>query len=152
MNEPHNPVLAPDDFGEGVDATAVDELGPASGVRFAMTSSNQIDTTTIVLLILGALIVLPLLTMGMGFGGMMGYGGMMGQYGDTGGWWPLVGMVVPLAFLLVLLVGGYLVLQRVTGDQTSRDPAMEELRSAYARGDLSDEEFEQRRERLERRE
>lgn len=115
-----------------------------------MSSSNQLDTTTIVLLILGAIILVPLLTMGMGFGGMMGYGGMMGQYGGTGGWWPLVGMVVPLAFLLVLLGGGYLVFRRVTESQTSRNPAMEELRMAYARGNLSDEEFEKRRERLDR--
>jgi putative membrane protein len=28
------------------------------------------------------------------------------------------------------------------------DPALEELRMAYARGDLSEEEFEERRERL----
>jgi len=115
-----------------------------------MSSSNQLDTTTIVLLILGAIILLPLLTMGMGFGGMMGYGGMMGQYGGTGGWWPLVGMLVPLIFLLILLGGGYLVFRRMSEAQTSRNPAMEELRTAYARGDLTDEEFEARRERLER--
>jgi len=115
-----------------------------------MSSSNQLDTTTIVLLILGAIILLPLLTMGMGFGGMMGYGGMMGQYGGTGGWWPLVGMLVPLIFLLVLLGGGYLVFRRMSEAQMSRNPAMEELRTAYARGDLTDEEFEARRERLER--
>ena len=115
-----------------------------------MSSSNQLDTTTIVLLILGAIILLPLLTMGMGFGGMMGYGGMMGQYGGTGGWWPFIGMLVPLIFLLILLGGGYLVFRRTNESQTSRDPAMEELRTAYARGDLTDEEFESRRERLER--
>jgi len=115
-----------------------------------MSSSNQLDTTTIVLLILGAIILLPLLTMGMGFGGMMGYGGMMGQYGGTGGWWPFVGMLVPFIFLLILLGGGYLVLRRMSETQTSRNPAMEELRTAYARGDLTDEEFEARRERLER--
>lgn len=115
-----------------------------------MSSSNQPDTTTIVLLILGAIILLPLLTMGMGFGGMMGYGGMMGQYGGTGGWWPFVGMLVPLVFLLILLGGGYLVFQRMSETQTSRDPALEELRTAYARGDLTDEEFEARRDRLER--
>jgi putative membrane protein len=33
---------------------------------------------------------------------------------------------------------------------TGRDPAIEELRHAYARGDLTDEEYESRRERLER--
>ncbi|WP_265108818.1 SHOCT domain-containing protein [Halosolutus halophilus] len=112
-----------------------------------MASSNQLDTTTIVLLILGAIILLPLLTMGMGFGGMMGYGGMMGQYGGTGGWWPFIGMLVPL---LILLGGGYLVFRRMSETQTSRNPAMEELRAAYARGDLTDEEFEARRDRLER--
>ncbi|KYH24136.1 hypothetical protein HAPAU_37790 [Halalkalicoccus paucihalophilus] len=115
-----------------------------------MSSSNQLDTITIVLLILGAIIVLPLLTMGMGFGGMMGYGGMMGGYGTTSGWWPLVGMLVPLVFLLVLLGGGYLVFRRVTESQSSWNPAMEELRMAYARGDLTEEEFETRRDKLER--
>ncbi|SEP15707.1 putative membrane protein [Halogranum amylolyticum] len=115
-----------------------------------MSSSNQLDTTTIVLLILGAIILLPLLTMGMGFGGMMGYGGMVGQYGGTGGWWPFIGMLVPIIFLLILLGGGYLVFRRMSETQTSRNPAMEELRTAYARGDLTDEEFESRRERLER--
>ncbi|MDS0280484.1 SHOCT domain-containing protein [Halomicroarcula sp. S1AR25-4] len=109
-----------------------------------MSSSNQLDTTTIVLLILGAIIVLPMLTMGMGFGGMMGYGG------TTSGWWPLVGMLVQLVFLLLLLGGGYLVFRRVTASQSSRNPAMEELRMAYARGDLTEEEFEARQNKLER--
>jgi putative membrane protein len=115
-----------------------------------MSSSNQLDTTTIVLLILGAIIVLPLLTMGMGFGGMMGYGGMVGYGGTTSGWWPFVGMLVPLIFILILLGGGYLIVRRANESQTARNPAMEELRTAYARGDLTDEEFESRREKLER--
>lgn len=116
-----------------------------------MSSSDQLDTTTIVLLIFGAIIVLPMLTMGMGFGGMMGgYGGMMGSYGSTSGWWPLVGMLVQLLFLLILLGGGYLIFRRVTNSQSAHNPAMEELRMAYARGNLTDEEFEARRERLER--
>jgi putative membrane protein len=115
-----------------------------------MSSSDQLDTTTIVLLILGAIIVLPLLTMGMGFGGMMGNGGMMGGYGTTSGWWPLVGMLIQLVFLLLLVGGGYLVFRRVTESQLSRNPAMEGLRMAYARGDLTEEEFETRRNKLER--
>lgn len=60
-----------------------------------MFSSNQLDTATIVLLILGAVIALPLLTMGMGLGGEM-----MGGSGTVRGWWPLVGMLVLLVFLL----------------------------------------------------
>jgi hypothetical protein len=49
---------------------------------------------------------------------------MMGQYGSTGGWWPLVGMLVPLVFLLVLIGGGYLVFRggaRHTDLSQSRD-------------------------------
>jgi len=116
-----------------------------------MASSNQLDTTTILLLILGAIILLPLLTMGMGFGGMMGYGGMVGYGGTTSGWWPFVRMLFSRSSsLLILLGGGYLVFRRMSETQTSQDPAMEELRTAYARGDLTDEEFEARRERLER--
>jgi len=86
-----------------------------------MASSNQLDTTTILLLILGAIILLPLLTMGMGFGGMMGYGGMVGYGGTTSGWWPFVGMLFPLIFLLILLGGGYLVFRRMSETQTSQD-------------------------------
>jgi len=86
----------------------------------------------------------------MGFGSMMGYGGMMGQYGMTGSWWPLLGMLVPIIFLLVLLGGGYLIFRRMAAGQMSHNPAMEELRMAYARGDLTDEEFEKRRKKLER--
>lgn len=112
-----------------------------------MASSDQLDTATILLFVLGAFILLPLLMMGLG--GMMGYGGMMGQYGSTGGWWPFIGMLVPLVFLLLLLGGGYLVFRRVSETQASHNPAMEELRLAYARGDLTDEEFEARRETLE---
>jgi putative membrane protein len=55
-------------------------------------------------------------------------------------------MLVPLIFL----GGGYLVFRRMSETQASRNPAMEELRTAYARGDLTDDEFEARRERLER--
>ncbi|WP_435362371.1 SHOCT domain-containing protein [Haloarchaeobius sp. DFWS5] len=115
-----------------------------------MSSSNQLDTTTIILLILGALILLPVLMMAVGFGGVMGYGGMMGGYETTNGWWPLVGMLVPLVFLLLLLGGGYFLVRHATESHSAQNPAMEELRMAYARGDLTDEEFEVRREKLKR--
>ena len=80
----------------------------------------------------------------------MGYGGMMGGYGTTSGWWPIVGMLVPFVFTLILLGGGYLVFRHMTDNQTSRSPAMEELRAAYAQGNLSEQEYEERRERLQR--
>ena len=111
-------------------------------------SPEQSDVATILLFVLGAIILLPFLAMGVGVGGMMGYGGMMGQYGSTGGWW-FVGMLVPLVFLLVIVGGGYLLFRRMGDTQDSQNPAMEELRMAYARGDLTEEEFEARRAQLE---
>lgn len=115
-----------------------------------MASSDQLDAATLVLVLLAAVVAIPMLVMVLGFGGMMGYSGMMGPYDGTVGWWPFVGMLVPLVVLLVLVGGGYLLLQRTAADAPARDPAMEELRAAYARGELTDEEFETRRERLER--
>jgi uncharacterized membrane protein len=73
-------------------------------------------------------------------------------------WLPLLPTVIGallLAFAVVLVVSlAVPALERIgvdlDADGTSRstDPALDELRLAYARGDLSDEEFERRRERL----
>lgn len=104
-----------------------------------------------VLLIVVALVLLaPLLMMFfmMPMMGMMGwwFGGAPG----TGiGMSPVWGIGMMLVFLLVLLGIGYLVYRAFTrGSLSSNDPALEELRLAYARGELSQEEFEQRREDL----
>ncbi|SFS10196.1 putative membrane protein [Halomicrobium zhouii] len=117
-----------------------------------MSSPTELDAVSVVLLVVGAIVALPMIVMALGFGGMMGYGGMMGggAMGAGSGWWPLFGLLVPLLFLLVLLGGGYVLARRLVSDRPSRDAALEELRVAYARGDLTDEEFETRRERLER--
>ena len=110
-------------------------------------SETRSDLTTVLLVVLGILLLWPLLMMGFGGMGMMGYGGMMsGPYSDGG--YSVVGVVLQLAFLIVLLGGGYLLARRLIGHQESQDEALEELRVAYARGDLSDEEFENRRQTL----
>ncbi|WP_178915446.1 SHOCT domain-containing protein [Natronomonas gomsonensis] len=112
-------------------------------------SEKRSDLTTVLLVVLGILVLWPLLMMGFGGMGMMGYGGMMsGPYSDGG--YSIVGVVLQLVFVIVLLGGGYLLARRLIGHQESRDEALEELRVAYARGDLSDEAFETRRERLKR--
>ena len=80
--------------------------------------------------------------------------GMMGWWADgapgTGaGMSPLWGIGMMLLIFLVLLGIGYLIYRAFTrGSLSSIDPALEELRLAYARGELSQEEFEQRRENL----
>lgn len=105
------------------------------------------------LIIIAAILLLPFLMMvlalplmGLWGGGHMWNGGM---WGGTGATWMWVAMsILPL---LVLLGIGYLLYSVVRRpDEGRTDPALEELRTAYARGDLSDEEFEERRERLRR--
>jgi putative membrane protein len=109
-----------------------------------------------ILVVLGAIVVLPALFMGFG---MMGYGPMMGgmwggrMWGDGGvpGWMVLVGALSQLLVLAAVVGAGYLVYRAVTRSEEP-ERAIEELRVAYARGDLDDEEYERRREVLEREE
>ena len=87
------------------------------------------------LLVVALVVLFPLLWMGTGlFGGGTHMGG--GLFG-----------LIPL---LLVLVFGYLVYVALVDDSSERDAdtALDKLRAAYARGDLSDEEFERRRERL----
>ncbi|MFB6153274.1 MAG: SHOCT domain-containing protein [Halodesulfurarchaeum sp.] len=104
------------------------------------------ETVKIVVILLLALLVLPVLSMGfmapmMGFMGGSHWGMPAGGVGLLGIFW-----LIPLAFLLLLGWGVF----RLLGGTQTRDPAIQELREAYARGELSDEEFEERLQRLER--
>ncbi|AUV80746.1 hypothetical protein C2R22_02985 [Salinigranum rubrum] len=117
------------------------------------TTSSDTRLVTVVLAALAALVLLPLLFMGGGMMGYMGGGPMMGvqggMWGDaTPGWVFVVGAVMQLAFLAVVVGGVYLVYRAVTRE--TEDDALAELRLAYARGDLDDDEYERRREVLER--
>jgi putative membrane protein len=81
--------------------------------------------------------------------------GMTGWWGDgmMGGFSPFWGIVMMLVWLIVLLGIGYLLYRGLVGglgDSAETDPALEELRLAYARADISEEEFEERRSRLQR--
>lgn len=119
------------------------------------------ETTTdthllrIVLAIIGVLVVFPVLFMGFG---MMGSGPMMGGMwghetwgsGTAPGWMLLAGVVLRFLFLAAILGAGYLIYRSITKRDRDSDRALEELRVAYARGELSDEEYETRRDALER--
>jgi putative membrane protein len=79
--------------------------------------------------------------------GMWG-GGMMGGYGTYGGS-GLWGLGMALIWIVVLIGGGYLLYRWLAGSRSVvSDPALEELRLAYARGDISEEEYEERRSKL----
>lgn len=102
----------------------------------------------ILLAVLAVLLVGPLLLMAF----MMPMMGMMWGMG-TGGAAPispLWGMGLMVGSVLVLAGIGYVLYALTRGRLGSGDPAIEELRVAYARGDLSEEEFEQRLAALER--
>jgi putative membrane protein len=66
------------------------------------------------------------------------------------GWAFIAGLVMQILFLAALIGGGYLLYRTVAGEERDSDQALEELRIAYARGELTDDEYEQRRETLER--
>ncbi|UHQ95160.1 SHOCT domain-containing protein [Haloterrigena alkaliphila] len=80
-----------------------------------------------------------------------GAGGGMGGWGAFGGWmflWPIV--LLGLLALLIVWAGS-----RRRGDRIDRtdradrpDRALEELRERYARGEISEDEFERRRRNL----
>lgn len=112
-----------------------------------MTTANRNDPwLRLAVALLAVVLLLPLLLMAFAFP-MMG-GWMMGP--GPGGAVSVWGWAVMLVPLLVLLGLGYVLYRTLAAGDPGGDAALEELRLAYARGDISDEEFETRRERLER--
>ena len=116
-----------------------------------MTRTNTLVRPLV--LVLAAIVILPLLgmTMMLPMMGLWGWGHMAGggAWGGGGGWWLWLGLwLVPLVLLAAVGYAVYGVLRRNAAD--APDAALEELRTAYARGDLTDEEFDRRRERLRR--
>lgn len=100
------------------------------------------DAAKLLVGLLALVIVLPFVVMAL----VMPFGAtMMGTaYGyHTGGWFGLFA-VVPLLLLVLLGWLGY----RLLTDEDSEDQALETLRVAYARGDITTEEFEERSKRL----
>lgn len=80
-------------------------------------------------------------------GGFMWSTGMSGMAGGLWPWLLFWGIC-----LLVILGVIYLIYKAILGIQDrSADAALRELRTAYARGEISSEEFEERQERLRQR-
>ena len=110
-------------------------------------ASNDSLTRTL-LIVTAAILLLPVLMMALAMP-MMGLWGGSHMWGGTGTSWMWLAMsVVPL--LVVLGIGYFLYSVISRSDEKQMDPAVEELRATYARGELSDEEFEKRIERLRR--
>ena len=104
------------------------------------------DLLKLGLLLLGLLLVIPILSM-LFFAPFMG--GMMGwpMGGEFGGMYMLgFGWLIPLVFLVLVGVGLYWAVTSIgrTTGRGARDPAIQSLREAYAKGEIDDEEFERR--------
>lgn len=110
-----------------------------------MVPDDPLTRTAVI--VVAAILLLPILMMIllMPMMGLLGWGHMWNGTGAA--WmWLLMGLIP----LLVFLGFGYLLYRAVRQPSAiGRDPALEELRVAYARGEISDEEFEERRKRLE---
>lgn len=117
-------------------------------------TTTQSDRQLIGIAIAVVLVVVllpPLVMGGMWGGGMMGgmWGPMMGD-STVPSWLFWVGAATQVVVLLLVVGVAVVAYRALSGTDTGRDPAMEELRHAYARGDLTDDEYESRREKLER--
>jgi len=110
--------------------------------------SNTTDVARVGALVLVAVVLLALVSLFGTGAGMMGGGHMWGSGSGAPGWMFLVGVVMQLLVLIVLAGGAVALYRALSTDGEREDEAVEEVRLAYARGDLTDEEFEQRRERL----
>jgi putative membrane protein len=81
-----------------------------------------------------------------GGGDAGGMGGGMGGFG----WWPLMWSLILLSVLVVVGYGVVSHGRRSANEHVhSDDDALSTLRTRYARGELSEEEFEERRRKLE---
>ncbi|UTF55871.1 SHOCT domain-containing protein [Natronosalvus rutilus] len=117
------------------------------------TNTTDRQLVWVVLAIVAALVVFPIFMMGFGMmwtGPMMGgmWGNGMWNADGVSGWMLIIGVGMQLLFLAIIVGAVYLGYRAVTRQDDSSDPALEELRLASARGDLSDEEYQRRRDRL----
>jgi len=122
------------------------------------TPRSRDGTLRLVVIALAVVVGAPLLMMVVAFPLMGMYGGMMGGYGGYGGmmdgyggygYSPLWGLGMMLVLLLVLVGLAYFAYRALSDDGTATtDAALDELRRAYARGELSHEEYETRLENL----
>lgn len=125
-----------------------------NGIIAYMAQHSSDGLLRLVVIVVGLVVLLPVLMMALfvpfmwGMGGWSG--GMMGDWsGGMMAGWGMFGGVMLLVWGLLLVGIGYLSYRWVLRPaSTSADSALEELRIQYARGELTTEEFEERRSRL----
>jgi putative membrane protein len=118
--------------------------------------SSSVIVLLLVLLLVGVLFIVPMLGTFM-WAPMMG-GGMMGGWGapDGYGWgyptgmrwgFMFVGMLIPLAFIGLLIVGAYLLLKpRV--EPAGSENALRILDERYAKGEITSQQYSEMKQNL----
>lgn len=107
---------------------------------------NTRDWSIVLLVVLGAVLLLPVLGMSFGFGGMggmMGPGPMAGR-GMMGGWYGGGGWGWGGLLFLGLIIAGVVLITRGLLDKAGRtDEALAILRQRLARGEITTEQYEE---------
>ncbi len=103
---------------------------------------NSRNVTTVLLVILGLIVLLPVLGMSMGGFGMMG----PGMWGGPGA--GLVLLLVLAAAIVLLVQRRDIDLGRLCGNKSSKGP-LDIVKERYARGEITREQYEQLRNDLE---
>ena len=75
---------------------------------------------------------------------LLGLSGVGGVPGHAGGW----RILLPVIPLIIFGSAVYVLYTGIGGSERETDRGLDELRAAYTRGDLSETEFENRRDRL----
>ena len=104
---------------------------------------NSRELTTVLLVILGVVVLLPVLGMSMWGFGMMGPG-MMGRGAWGGGWFGGFG----LPTLLLLIAGIVLVMLVYTRRESRPEVPLEVLKRRLAKGEITREQYEELRQAL----
>ena len=104
---------------------------------------NSRELTTVLLVILGVIVLLPVLAMSIWGFGMMGPG-MMGHGAWGGGWSAGFGPLI----LLILVAGIVLVVLGFTRREPRPEAPLEVLKRRLARGEITREQYEELRQAL----
>ena len=105
----------------------------------------------LLVLVIALMFVVPMLGMFM-FGPVMMGGGMMGGWGyspgTSWGWgFMFVGMLIPLAFIVLLIVGAYFLLTP-RGETAGSERALTILDERYAKGEITKEQYLEMKQQL----
>jgi putative membrane protein len=119
--------------------------------KWYLMSGRSTGTILVIVLLIGLLVVLPMFGMWM-WAPMMGRG-MMGGYGypygmGRGGWgFMFAGMLIPLLFVILVIVGAYLWLTS-RKEPAESGKAIAILDERYAKGEITKEQYLEMKEHL----